>query len=201
MRNHGRRPTVLSSAGCSGARLGCCPRAGRHHWADAEVVRVTARNVIVRYDGATARLDRQQLWYCWAFWRGVRFVSSQTGRIADALDEAWRRRFARADETLPPSMRMPLAEAIALLHVPADYSKTDVLAAFRREAKKAHPDAGGTAEMFRRLVEARDRLLSALGTSAPPPKPPSYTPSGYVTRYVRLSSSSRRIGSSTRLIR
>jgi hypothetical protein len=32
--------------------------------------------------------------------------------------------------------------------------------------------------MFRKLVEARDRLLAALGTSAPPPKPPEYAPAG-----------------------
>jgi hypothetical protein len=50
--------------------------------------------------------------------------------------------------------------------------KGDVLAAFRREVKKAHPDAGGTADLFRRLVEARDRLLATLGTSAPAPKAP-----------------------------
>jgi hypothetical protein len=63
-----------------------------------------------------------------------------------------------------------------LLGVPEDYSREDVITAFRRKAKAAHPDAGGTAEMFRVLVEARDRLLAALGTSAPPPKPPSYAP-------------------------
>jgi hypothetical protein len=43
---------------------------------------------------------------------------------------------------------------------------------------KAHPDHGGTPEMFRVLVEARDRLLAALGTSAPAPKPRAYAPSG-----------------------
>jgi hypothetical protein len=66
-------------------------------------------------------------------------------------------------------MQIPLAEAMALLGVPADYTRDDVIAAFRREAKNAHPDVGGTAEMFRKLVEARDRLLAALGTKAPAP--------------------------------
>jgi hypothetical protein len=56
-------------------------------WADAEVTRITARNVMVRYAGEIARLDRETLWSWWAFWRGVRFVSSRTGRIAAALDE------------------------------------------------------------------------------------------------------------------
>jgi hypothetical protein len=64
---------------------------------------------------------------------------------------------------------MPLARAMALLGVPANYTRDDVIVGFRRAAKKANPDVGGTAEMFRLLVEARDRLLAGPGTSAPPP--------------------------------
>jgi hypothetical protein len=45
-----------------------------------------------------------------------------------------------------------------------DYTHQAVIAAFRREAKKAHPDAGGTSAQFRALMAARDRLLEALGT-------------------------------------
>lgn len=52
-------------------------------------------------------------------------------------------------------MQMPLADAIALLGVPINYTKEDVIAAFRREVKRAHPDLGGTAEMFRKLVARR----------------------------------------------
>lgn len=67
-------------------------------------------------------------------------------------------------------MQMPLADAIALLGVPVDYTYDDIIAGVRREAKKVHPDVGGTAEQFRKLVEARYRLLAALGTSEPAPK-------------------------------
>jgi curved DNA-binding protein CbpA len=35
-----------------------------------------------------------------------------------------------------------------------------VLAAYRRRARTAHPDAGGSAEDFVRLAEARDWLLT-----------------------------------------
>ena len=52
------------------------------HWFEAEITRITARNVMVRYRGATARLHRRSLFCWWAWWRGVRFVSSRTGRIA-----------------------------------------------------------------------------------------------------------------------
>ena len=168
------------------------------HWFDTEVTKITTRNVMVRYRGTVARLDRQGLWYWWAFWRGVMFVSSRTGRIAAELDAQWHRRYGHATGGIPPSLRMPLAEARALLGVGPNYTREEVIAAFRRKAKEAHPDVGGTAEMFRVLVEARDRLLDAIGTSAPPPKPPDYTPKGWQTVYHRESSRQRRLDSGTR---
>ena len=169
-------------------------------WADAEVGRITERNVTVRYAGEVARLDRESLWKSWALWRGVCFVSSRTGRAAQRFDAMWQDRYGRAAGGVPPVMQMPLAEAMALLRVPPDYTKGDVLAAFRREAKRAHPDAGGTAELFRRLVEARDRLLAALGTSAPAPKAPAYAPkwAQIIYRRVKLGSQGR-LGSTKRL--
>ena len=164
-------------------------------WTEVDVVKVTERNVMVRYAGETARLDRRGLWLSWAWWRGVMFVSSRTGRIAEKLDRLWQERYAASGG--PAVMQMPLATALQLLGLPpdADYTKADVIAAFRRAAKKAHPDAGGTAEMFRVLVEARDRLLAAIGTSAPPPKPPTYAPAGARVVYRQASSRRPRLGS------
>ena len=169
-------------------------------WAEAEVVRITERNVVVRYAGDTARLDRERLWEHWALWRNVYFVSSRSGYAAQHFDELWQDRYGRAAGGVPPAMRMPLADAMALLKVPANFTKEDVLVAFRREAKKAHPDKGGTAEMFQRLVEARDRLLASIGTSAPAPKPPKYAPKGaqVVYRTARVGGASR-LGSTRRL--
>jgi hypothetical protein len=174
-------------------------------WADTELVRVTERNVIVRYAGDIARLDRYHLARSWVFWRGVMFVSSRTGRIAEHLDAMWQERYGRHTAGgVPPIMQMRLAEARALLGVPADYTEEDVKTAFRHAAKKAHPDLGGTAadagEIFRKLVEARDRLLKAIGTSAPPPKMPAYYPSGTQIRYrtVRRATPSR-LGHTRRL--
>jgi hypothetical protein len=87
--------------------------------ADAEVTKVTERNVMARYAGEFARLDRRHLWRYWAFWRGVMFVSSRTGRIAAELDQLWQERYGHASGGVPPVMQMPLADAIALLGVPA----------------------------------------------------------------------------------
>jgi hypothetical protein len=128
--------------------------------------------------------------------RPVRFA----GRIAQRLDELWWQRYGEAEGGPPPAMRMPLAEAMAFLGVPTDYTREDVLAAFRREAKKAHPDLGGTAEMFMKLVEARDRLLAALGMKEKPPKPPAYAPKGahIVYRYTSARTSAR-LGRTLRL--
>lgn len=168
------------------------------HWFDAEVIRITERNVMVRYAGDIARLDREKLWHWWAWWRGVMFVSSRTGRIATRLEEIWWERYGTAG-SVPPAMQMPLADAIVLLGVPANYTREDVIAAFRREVKKAHPDHGGTADDFRKLVEARDRLLAAIGTSEPPPKMPAYYPSGTTIVYRSGRRSQRRLGQTRRL--
>jgi len=42
-------------------------------------------------------------------------------------------------------MRMPLDEALRLLELKPDYTRDNVISAFRRAVKKAHPDLGGTA--------------------------------------------------------
>jgi hypothetical protein len=81
------------------------------HWFDAEVLKVTASNVMARYAGEIARLDRDKLWRWWAWWRGVMFVSSRTGRIAAELEEAWHERYGRATGGVPRAMRIPLDEA------------------------------------------------------------------------------------------
>jgi DnaJ domain len=48
-----------------------------------------------------------------------------------------------------------------VLDLPTDskLEPSEIKAAFRRLAKTAHPDAGGSSEHYRRIVEARDVLL------------------------------------------
>jgi hypothetical protein len=168
------------------------------HWFDAEVIRVTERNVMVRYRDVVARLDRERLWRSWARWRGVQFVSSRTGRIAKALDEIWWRRYG-ATGGAPPVMQMPLAEAMVLLGVPQNYTRDDVIAAFRRAVKKAHPDMGGTAEMFASWSKP------ATGCSCPrhlgaTTKMPAYYASGTTILYRSSRGGSRqRLGQTRRL--
>jgi hypothetical protein len=62
-------------------------------WAEAEVGRITERNVTVRYAGEVAGLDRESLWKHWAVWRRVFFVSSRIGHVAQQLDALWQDRY------------------------------------------------------------------------------------------------------------
>lgn len=50
-------------------------------------------------------------------------------------------------------------EALTILGLPADAGPQDIEAAFKRLALRNHPDQGGSAELMRRITEARDVLL------------------------------------------
>jgi hypothetical protein len=54
-----------------------------------------------------------------------------------------------------------------ILNLPTDgvLTPSDINAAFRRLAKTAHPDAGGSDELYRRIAEARDALLERFAGS------------------------------------
>jgi hypothetical protein len=57
----------------------------------------------------------------------------------------------------------------ALLDLPLEgmLEPSQIKAAFRRLAKRAHPDAGGSNERFHRITEARDAVLESLQDAAP----------------------------------
>jgi hypothetical protein len=164
-------------------------------WVEAAIEEITIYRVSVRYRGVRCPLDRGKLTWWGAMWRGVRFVSDRTGRTA-ALFERLRREWYSAQPDFQPEA-MPLDEARRIIGLSEEnYTHDDVIAAFRKAAKRCHPDLGGTAEMFRKLVEARDRLLASIGTSAPKPQEPDFTPSGYRTVYVSARTRARRIAGS-----
>lgn len=81
-------------------------------------------------------------------------------RIARVLGGDWRRRAERptprADDGVAP------AEALAELGLGLDATAPDVAREFRRRAMATHPDHGGDAEDFKRLVRVRDAALAAL---------------------------------------
>jgi DnaJ homolog subfamily C member 19 len=59
----------------------------------------------------------------------------------------------------PRVVRMPEAEARAVLGVSADADADAIRAAHRRLVAAVHPDKGGSAELTRRINAARDTLL------------------------------------------
>ncbi len=61
--------------------------------------------------------------------------------------------------------------ARALLGVDRRASEADIRRAYRRQARRHHPDAGGDADTFRDLVAAVDLLLDAPTTTAAPSSP------------------------------
>ena len=91
--------------------------------------------------------------------------------------------------------------ALRLLGVPADFTRDDIIAAFRRAAMKCHPDRGGTEQQFVKLVEARDRLLTSLGTREAAPATPEFAPKGARLRYTswKPGISRQRLGHTRRL--
>ncbi|NPU69850.1 MULTISPECIES: J domain-containing protein [Bradyrhizobium] len=64
--------------------------------------------------------------------------------------------FARGedDEAFRAVLELPLQGRL---------TASDIKTAFRRLAKSAHPDAGGSSELYRRISEAREALLAELG--------------------------------------
>ncbi|MGQ0660019.1 DnaJ domain-containing protein [Sphingosinicella sp.] len=67
----------------------------------------------------------------------------------------WRRRAVAASAMRP-------AEARAILQISARASVEEVREAHRRLIAKVHPDAGGSADLARRVNAARDTLLNEL---------------------------------------
>ena len=67
----------------------------------------------------------------------------------------WRRRAVQASAMRP-------AEARSILQLPDSASVQDVREAHRRLIAKVHPDAGGSADLARRVNAARDTLLNEL---------------------------------------
>lgn len=61
-----------------------------------------------------------------------------------------------------PAGGMDAAEAEALLEVSPDADRAAILSAHRRLIARVHPDAGGSAELARRVNAARDTLLTQL---------------------------------------
>jgi hypothetical protein len=72
---------------------------------------------------------------------------------------------ARARPDAPPAARaeMDVAQACSILGVAPAAGRPEIVAAYRRLMRRAHPDVGGTAGLASQLTAARDRLLGRRG--------------------------------------
>jgi len=83
---------------------------------------------------------------------------------AGALWLRWPRLRVRAARApVPPLAQDQIAEARALLGLPADAGREAIIAAHRRLIARNHPDSGGTEALAARLNAARDLLLRQAG--------------------------------------
>lgn len=159
---------------------------------EAEIVAIGRRRFSVIYQGVRCSLDRDKAALYGAWWRGVCFTTRQDGYAADSFWKRWHDQFGRLEP-----LRLPLDLARQMLGIVGNYTREQVITAFRKLAMKLHPDHGGDAEMFRKLIEARDLLLSLIGTKADPvkDKKPTFYPSGTKIVYrVWRPGGPRRIG-------
>ncbi|MEW6476545.1 MAG: J domain-containing protein [Actinomycetota bacterium] len=71
----------------------------------------------------------------------------------------------------------------AVLGLPCDATRGEAQRAFRRLAKRTHPDAGGDAADFRAVAGAWAELASVLPTAPGPAAPRPAAPSPHVLAY------------------
>jgi hypothetical protein len=130
------------------------------HWSSHRITKITKKRIFVHdkgerqlsFDRATVERDgyilhgRQST--------AAKYFYSESGKAAQEAQWAQMRK---------ETVRASLGEHGDLLGLGAEFTRDDVMRAFRQKAHEHHPDKGGDAEIFRRLVEARD---SALRTAA-----------------------------------
>ena len=86
---------------------------------------------------------------------------------AAAVGEGWARLASAGARTLAgPGRQEADLTALGLDRLPS--SPGDLRRAYRRAAKAAHPDAGGSADAWRAVSEAFGRLSARLGARMPP---------------------------------
>ena len=93
---------------------------------------------------------------------GVGFIMLYAIRILRALDAPPSASSSSSSSARPKSDTMTRREALDLLGLQAGATKREIDAAYKKRIKKAHPDMGGTADLTRKLNEARQILKNDL---------------------------------------
>lgn len=95
----------------------------------------------------------------WAIGKHIDALRGQERWGVGSIDQAF-----TGYAALPPADRLGEANAAYLLGLTADETRSPeaINARFRDLAKEMHPDAGGSANQFKMIVQAREELLGAL---------------------------------------
>lgn len=151
----------------------------RDLWVRLPETRIILSEQALRLPVTTIKLPRQTETFSWRSqsfelgeaqrWDGAPFYGSLQGRAVAAerasyfTAEAWAAHLRSLGELAPEEAgggaMTGLVGHAARLGVALDAGRDDILEAFRRKAKTAHPDAGGDPEDFKRLLVAREALL------------------------------------------
>lgn len=120
---------------------------GWSRWRPHRITKITKKRIFILDDYDRQRsLDREKLEKDGRVWSGGGFFYTEAGKLADE--------YRRANGSKP--------EHLTVLGLELEHTRADILKAFRKKSKTQHPDRGGDAADFRRLVEAKDRALCGL---------------------------------------
>ncbi len=162
-KHHGRKRAAKASGAQSD--LGClwtwCEPYDhdmwRPRWKPHRITKITRRRVFIWYEPHRGQLsfDRTQLereGSAGAFKRSTAYERfySQVGMETRESERA-----ARGRET-----HAVRSSKIEILGISGDYTRAQIMSAFREKSKTYHPDHGGTPEQFIRLCEAKDLALT-----------------------------------------
>jgi hypothetical protein len=132
-------------------------------WSPHRITKITKRRIFVLTEGGwNCSFDRAKV-EANGYARSGKGTStrryySEAGKAAE--EAIWARTRAEIER-----MSIALDDDRDLLGLGAKFTREDVMRAFRQQAQKHHPDEGGDREIFRRLVEARDRALIDLASA------------------------------------
>jgi hypothetical protein len=125
-------------------------------WREVKLIRATATRATLLLDGLTVVVSLTKLFGTGARSAGWTFTDQRHGLVEMIMELM---------QSFDRKGGMTGYQAAAILGLPSDrlhHHPDAIQAAFRREVKVTHPDAGGSAEAFGAVTMARDALLSIL---------------------------------------
>jgi len=130
-------------------------RSAKTRWTAHPIIQLTSTHVFVDVAGELYALNRAKLGHDgYVVAAGICFYSNGARR---RLESMW----AEA-KTDTPLRATPEVTSACPLGLDAAATRVEIMALFRKKALQLHPDHGGDAQQFARLVDARNRALARI---------------------------------------